>query len=148
MKKLLLMLLAAAFVGTLSSCSKDDDGPSTVFTAEIDGDEFEVDDIFGYVDGDDVWVYGVDDDDNSIDIYFTTDDVEEGDTYDVEDGDVTMIYYGEDGDEAYWAASGELDVTKLSETRFEATFEFEGDDFSGNTVDVTDGVVKTPLEDF
>lgn len=144
-----MMLLAAASIGMLASCNKDDDGgPSTVFTAEVDGDEFTADDIIGWIDGDDVYVYGEDDDGNIIDFDFTLDDVEGGESYDIEDAEIFAAYYNEDDEEYFYAVTGEVSVTTASESRFDATFEFDGTSFNGADVEVTDGTVKTPLEDF
>lgn len=150
MKKLLMILLAAASIGMLASCNKDDDGgPSTVLTAEVDGDEFTADDVEGWIDGDEVWIYGEDDDDNMLDILYSTDDVEAGETYDVEDGDVMLYYYNDSDDDTFYAIEGEVDVTAASDTRFEATFEFgASSDFVNVDFDVTDGVVKVSLEEF
>jgi hypothetical protein len=149
MKKLLLSLSVVAFLGTLVSCSKDDSGPSNVFTAEIDGDEFSADEIEGYFysSDDEVEVYGyTEDDENGFVIYFSTDEVEEGETYDFSDLEISIAYFDED-DNVYFPVSGEMDVTTLTDSRFEATFEFDGEDFSSEEIEVTDGVVKSDLEE-
>jgi hypothetical protein len=147
MKKLLLSIAVVAALGTFASCSKDDSGPSNVFTAEIDGDDFTADEIEGifWADDEDVDVVGYTDDEDGFVITFNTDDVEEGETYDLEDLDIFIVYYDDDGN-GFYPVTGEMHVTKLTDTRFEATFEFDGEDFSGEEIEVKDGVVKADLE--
>ena len=149
MKKLLLTFSVVAALGALASCSKDDDGPSNVFTAQVDGDDFVADEIDGvfWSDDDEVYVDGYTDDDNGFSIYFSIDEVEEGETYDLTDFEIYMVYYDED-EASFIPVNGEISVTKLTESRFEATFEFDGENYgSGDEIEVTDGVVKADLEE-
>ncbi len=55
-------------------------------------------------------------------------------------GEFTVMYVSTDG-LAYFAASGSLEVTTHNTTtnEFEGTFEFEGSDFTGGTVSITNG---------
>jgi hypothetical protein len=146
MKKKFITLALCAFVVAFVSCKDDDSGPSKVFTAEVDGDDFKAKDIEGYNDDDDVEIVAGDDDDNYFAIHFNADDLEEGETYDLDGvGDINIVYVTDDGT-TFFPASGEIKITKLSDTRLEATFEFDAQDFDGEEIEIKDGVVKVTLE--
>ncbi len=146
MKKIVTMLALIALA--LTGCNKDDDSsPSKVFVVKINGDDFEVEDIEGYRDGDIVEVYAEDDDENFFIISLDAEDIEEGDTYDLEaGGDINISYNTEDG-EFFYPLSGEMKILKLSDTRLEATFEFDSENFEGDEMEFEDGEVRIPLED-
>ena len=60
-------------------------------------------------------------------------------TYDLP-GELTVLYVNAEGN-SYFAASGTLEVTTHNTTtnKFEGTFEFEGSDFVGGSVSITNG---------
>lgn len=151
MKKLLMLLFALASVAMLSSCNKDDDGgPSSVFKVTIDGDDFNFSEIEGMFDPDDddnIYIVAFDEDEeNGAYIDFYMDDVDDTGSYDIEDGDFSLGFFI-DEEEVYYAYEGEVDVTSISESRFEATFEGVAYEYStGDEVDFEDGQVKASLE--
>lgn len=152
MKKLLMILLAAASVGMLSSCNKDDDGgPSSVFKVTLDGDDFnfsEIEGMFFPDDDDNVYIIAYDEDEeNGAYIDFYLDEVDDTGSYDIQDGEISLGFFVNE-DEVYYAIEGEVDVTSVSETRFEATFEGAAYEYStGDEVDFEDGQVKATLEE-
>jgi hypothetical protein len=147
MKSLLCSVSVVVLLGGLSGCGKNDaPAPSNVFTAQIDGVDFTADEIEGVVwADDDVDVVGYTDNQNGFMIFFKKDEIEEGETYDLE-GTRILITYVHDDDNTYYPSIGEMHVIKLTDTRFEATFEFDGEDYSGGELVVKGGVVKTDLE--
>lgn len=147
MKKLLLSLSVVALLGTLASCSKDDDKPSKVFTAEVDGDDFSAEDIEGYLDDDVIYIYA-EDGDLEFEIGISTDDVDAGDDVDLSTGDA-FIWYTND-DDSFFSFDGELSVDVLTDSRFEGTFDnVEMEAFTTtDQIEATDGVVKTEVEEF
>jgi hypothetical protein len=147
MKKKLITLALCAFAVAFVSCNKDDDsGPSKAFNAEVDGEDFKAEDIEAFRDDDDIEVYADDDDGNYFLIHFNAEDIEEGESYDLEAGGEIRISYQNDDDNVFSPVNGEIKISKLSDTRLEATFEFDAEDFNGEEVEIKDGVVKVTLE--
>jgi hypothetical protein len=150
MKKIVTLLVLITFAATFSSCKKDDESPSKVFSATVDDEDFKADEIEGYIDGDMLEVYAEDKDGNSFFGYMNSDDFEEGETYDFEDDFDELdaeIYYVTEDEEYFYPTSGKLKITKLTESRIEATFEFTAEDFSsGDEIEIEDGVIKMSLE--
>ena len=145
MKKLLMSLSVVALLAGMSGCSKDDPAPSKVCSARIDGDLFEASLIEGSYDADNnVTVEGYEGASQGFTFTFNLDEVEEGETYDIENFEFGAGFLSDDG-EFFLAVSGEVHVTKVNNTRFEATFEFTGEGFGGGDIEVTDGVIKTDL---
>ena len=148
LKKLLLSILTFSVFVTLLSCGKEAAEPSGVFTAVVDGRNFRAEDIQGifWSAGDDVDVYAYSDDTNGFWISLAIADVEEGTSYDLADDEVFIVYYDKN-DNAFFPQNGEISITKLTNTNFQATFEFDGKNFNtGNRVEVTSGVVKVTLK--
>jgi hypothetical protein len=150
MKKILTILALLIFTATFLSCDKDDASPSKVFTATVDDDEFKADEIEAFIDDDMVEIYAEDKNGNYFTAFFNADDFEEGETYDFEDDFADLegeFYYANEDDEFFYPASGKLKITKLTDSRLEATFEFTAEDLSsGDEIEIEDGVIKVTLE--
>jgi hypothetical protein len=150
MKKLFTIIALFTVATAFLSCSKDDESPSNVFTATVDDDEFKADEIEAFIDDDMVDIFAEDKDENYFTIYLNANDFEEGKTYDFEDdfvGSQGQIYYtNEDGD-TFYPTSGKVKITKLTESRVEATFECTAEHISsGEEIEIEDGVIKVTLE--
>jgi hypothetical protein len=139
-----------AIVVLLASCSKDDDeGPSQVLSATVGGSNFSAELITGSYDPDTkvVSVSGLTDDLVGFNIVFSLDVIDAAGEYFPEDGEVDIFYYDENFD-LYEAESGSINVTRVSETRFEATFNVVVENDANEEITVSNGVVKADVEEF
>ncbi|HYF68870.1 MAG TPA: DUF6252 family protein [Ohtaekwangia sp.] len=157
MKKIFQLLALGLLITIFVGCSKDDDdsnddgkNPSDVISAVIDGDSFKASEIEGYYYDGDIEIYGYN---NTIeaDIYITA-EIDEPGTYDLseayDDGTIYIDFDSDDDEIEIEMVTGELIITKLTETRIEATFSGQGYDYvTEELLPITKGIIKARLEE-
>jgi hypothetical protein len=150
MLKLKNSLLWLAIVVLIVACSDDDenDSPSQVLTARIGTKDFSANEIEGYrfeSNPNNIVVQGFNEDEGFI-IAFQLDEVEVG-SYDLVTEEVTLNYFlppAQPGfPDTYVPISGTIDVTVVTDSRFEATFNAVVESIDGTQFTITNGLVKS-----
>lgn len=121
-----LVLLFFIAIATISCSSDSKDGsPSNSFKVTIDGTNYTGKNIEGG-ESDGYIVIAASTDAGDFSIAIDPDFIEEGETYEVSDMDIFQFIYINDG-EGEFLSEGMIKINKLTDSRFEAEFEYTGD---------------------
>lgn len=148
MKKIFQVLALGILTTVFVGCSKDDDdkSPSNGVSAVIDGESFKAKEVEGYYYNGNYEIYAYSNT-MGVDIYIAN--IDEPGTYDLSeallDGTIEIEFESEVDD--IEMLTGTLVITKLTESRIEATFSGQGYNYeTEETVSITKGVIKTNVE--
>lgn len=137
-----ILILSLALI--LFSCGKDDPAPSQEMVATVDGTAFKAATVVGDDEGVALSIYGfTSSEELSLSV---SKDLEVGE-HSLDDVDAYFIFTNED-EHFFLSIEGELNITVFTEDRFEATFNFTGDNKSvsgGDDIVVTNGKVRADL---
>ncbi len=139
--KILLFITVTLFV--LTSCNKDDNPGTGTVKAKINGSSITFKNITA-IKASELITISAENNKKDKSLSFTIPGkISEG-TYDLsDDNDAILIIYENGNSETggYFATSGELKITNhdKNKNKLEGSFHFKGENFAGNSVEVTDG---------